>query len=127
MGNVEFLESPVSFADAQNLAKSKGGRLLTSQEAKLVLAHRAAAENKSVDSDIDTAKCFATTDDSHTTFHCEIVKTPTLSIVSGEACAEVPSCSLFMWTVPKEEEEQSTEVETMENKAMTESITAKPA
>jgi len=109
--NVELLESPVAFAVAQDLAKSKGGRLVTSQEAELVFTHRAATTSP-VDGDVDNVTCFATKKSSHTTFACKVVKGETdLILVNGEACTETSPCSLLMWTVAKEEQKSKTKKE----------------
>jgi len=105
--NVELLESPITFAGAQDLVKSKGGRLMTSQEAELVFAHRAAASP--VDGDVDDVSCFAA---SQTTFACKVIKGETeVMLVSGEACPETSPCSLLMWTESKEDEESAMQEE----------------
>jgi hypothetical protein len=105
--NVELLESPVTFAAAQDLAKSKGGRLVTSQEAELVFAHRAAASP--VDGDVDNVSCFTA---SQANFACKVIKGETeVMLVSGQTCPETSPCSLLMWTVSKEDEESTMQEE----------------
>lgn len=102
--NVELLEAPLVFKNMQKLCQSKGGRMVTAQEAELVFAHRAAAKGDEV-TDTHTTACFATTEDSLTTLFCKFTQdddTKKVSIVSGEKCTSESACSLLLWTIPKE-------------------------
>lgn len=112
--NVELLESPVDFNAAQKLVKSKGGRLVTPQEAKLLIAHRA-AEKASEDGDLEDVTCFANDNVASSTFTCKVNKgESTPVIVGGATGSDTSKCSLLLWV---EQKEQSESVKTEEKSA----------
>jgi hypothetical protein len=105
---VDLLQSPVTFADAQQLAQSKGGRLVSAQEATLVFAHRAAEPSDATTEDVS---CFAVSDDSPCTFSCKVTNGETPNVLAGEASTSETSCSLLMWIKSDKEEASETKKE----------------
>lgn len=110
--NVELLEAPLVFKDMQELAQSKGGRMVTAQETEVLFAHRAAAVKGDEPSNTHTAACFATTEDSLATFFCKFTQnedTKKVTLVGGEKCTSESACSLLLWIIPKEEKAAESE------------------
>jgi len=110
--NIEFLEKPVTYDDAQKMAESKEGRLVTVEEVQLLLTHRA-ARTTSEDADTETAFCFANSGRaSPATFACKILKNKSKTIediLSGEMSKEASPCSVFMWVKSEEVKEEKEE------------------
>jgi hypothetical protein len=104
---VELLEAPLTFADAQQLAKSKGGRLVSAKEASLVFTHCTAAEPS--DATTEDVSCFAVLDEaSPTTFSCKVANSETPSVVAaGKASTSETLCALLLWIKPNEEDSVS--------------------
>lgn len=105
--NIEFLEKPVTYGDAQKMAESKEGRLVTVEEAQLLLTHRAGT-TPSDDVDTETAFCFANSGRaSPATFACKIFKSNNVEdILSGEMSKEASPCSVLMWVKSEEVKEE---------------------
>lgn len=110
--NVDLLEAPLVFKDMQKLAQSKGGRMVTAQEARVLVAHRASAAKGDQAADTHTAACFATTEDSLATFFCKFTQdedTKQVTLLGGEKCTSESACSLLLWIIPKEEKATESE------------------
>jgi len=115
---VELLESPVDFVAAQTLTKSKGGRLVTPREVKLLIAHRA-AEKTSEDGDVEDVTCFATDNGVSSTFTCKVNKGESTPVIVGGATGSdtAAKCSLLLWVEEKEQpESEKTEEKSAEAK-----------
>lgn len=115
--NAELLESPVDFNAAQALAKSKGGRLVTPQEAELLFTHRAAEESSEDAGEVEDVSCFATNDTLTSTFACKVTKSESPVIISGVSCSQPLKSSLLLWIEQKEQaESDNTEAKDTEAK-----------
>jgi hypothetical protein len=118
--NVDFLNSPVDFIAAQKFVKSKGGRLVTPREAKLLIAHRAADQTSEDGGDVEDVTCFATDNGVSSTFTCKVnngESTPV--IVGGETGSDTSKCSLLLWIQQKEQpESEKTEEKEAEAKVV---------
>merc|ERR1712083_725211 len=104
--NVEFLDKDVTYEDAQKLAESKGGRLVTSEEAQLVFKHRAATTS-SEEADTKTMFCYATSGSAATpaTFACKLSNSDSKTIediLGGEMLKESSPCSVLLWIKSKD-------------------------
>merc|ERR1712157_262902 len=88
---IELLDKAVTYEDAQKLAESKGGRLVTTDEAQLVFKYRAAVTS-SEEADTKTAFCFATSGRAApATFACKLSNSDsktTEDILGGEMSKE---------------------------------------